>query len=459
MALWDNYNGSSGSETKSIKCPNCAGNLVYDVSLTKNYCKNCGGLFEPDSLKSAGTLEIRDMKDASEEEEDKTEFVCDSCGSVLVTDETTAATFCAFCGSPTLIKRRLTHEFRPDYIIPFKITKEDAAARFKEYVKSTKYAPGDFVTEDGLKKITGFYVPFWLLDASCHTDIVGSGVIKDLQTKTVFNIDRTIDFKVRKVPFDGSKKISNLLMEAIEPYDYSELKEYNDMYIPGFFAQRYDESALDMTDRIQSRMDAHARQLGKSFFAKEYDECSVSSASSMSSDFSQSYALFPVWFLRYKYKDLNYTFVVNGQTGEVSGSVPYSPVKRALRIGVEAAGWPILALLVVILAFIAVWFSLKSGNSLFFELAYYLLIGLGAVGLPLIGAIIYRIKKVAFDTTNPIDSAPQVEEYIDLSSKIEMNKRDSFGYITTMEYDQDERRRGNTGLVLARIISDLLFKR
>ncbi|MBO4636148.1 MAG: hypothetical protein J5685_03280 [Clostridiales bacterium] len=457
MALWDD-----AAETSSVKCPNCAGNLVFDVSLSKNYCKNCGGLFMPETFESAGTLEFRDLKPAADEEEDKTEFVCDSCGAVLVTDENTAATFCAFCGSPTLIKRRLTQEFRPDYIIPFKITKEDACNRFREYVKATKYAPNDFVTEDGLKKITGFYVPFWLLDAVCHTDIIGSGVINDLQTKTVFNIDRTIDFKVRKVPFDGSKKISNLLMEAIEPYDYSELKPYNDMYIPGFFAQRYDESALDMTERIQSRMDSHARQLVKNFAAKEYNEVSVSSNSSYSTDFSQSYALFPVWFLRYKYKDLNYTFVVNGQTGEVSGSVPYSNIKRNARIAVEAAGWPILALLVVIGLIIGWVAALKTGNramfQFFFETIYYFVIIMATIIPTLIGIIIYRVKKVAFDTTNPIDSAPDVDQYIDFGTKFHMEKRDTFGYIATKMND-NERGEKNLGEIIGRLIVSFLSRR
>ena len=36
------------------------------------------------------------------------------------------------------------------------------------------------------------------------------------------------------------------------------------------------------------------------------------------------YALLPLWFMNTKYKGKSYTFVINGQTGKMSGSLPVS---------------------------------------------------------------------------------------------------------------------------------------
>ena len=50
------------------------------------------------------------------------------------------------------------------------------------------------------------------------------------------------------------------------------------------------------------------------------------------------YLLLPVWMACFKYKDKIYKFMVNGQTGKVSGKIPVSPVKVTITVvGVIAA--------------------------------------------------------------------------------------------------------------------------
>ncbi|MBR2295632.1 MAG: hypothetical protein IJ869_07730 [Clostridiales bacterium] len=439
MAIWDDMtfeeeelSSNSGTWKQSAatqaKCPTCASALRFDANLSKLFCKNCGNLYKPESLESVGNMGARDMG-AADDDDSRTEYFCDNCGAVVVTDEHTAATFCAFCGSPALMKRRLSYEFKPDYIIPFKLTKEDAKKKFFEWVKKNKYAPRNFIDDEGLSKITGVYVPFWLIDADCVTTCYGSGRLG----QSMFYIDREIAFKTRLVPFDASKSISNLLMEAIEPFDYKEIVPYDDNYLPGFFAKRYDETALEMTDRIQSRIDSYARQMGKYVTVHEYDNVNISSADSYSDHFSQHYALFPVWFLKYQYKGLKYTFAVNGQTGEAVGDIPYSPWKRGLRIGLEVALW-VLVILAILTAFVGllilplIGFDSMPGNlyKVGGEISYNILCAGSVVAGPLLGFILYRIRKVSFETTNPLDSAPEIENYVDLSGKISMVKHDKF---------------------------------
>lgn len=446
MAIWDDMKedvvfddeGKVITETTAhVMCPTCAGSLLFDANLEKLACKNCGNLYMPNSLENVGMMDTRDLKEASEEESGKIEFVCDNCGARVVTDDNTAATFCAFCGSFALIKRRLDREFRPDYIIPFKVTKEEAKKKFYEWAKKNKYVPRNFIDEESLEKITGIYVPFWLIDADCHTILGGSGSLIEGNTKFVFTVDREIDFKVRKVPFDGSKKIRNMLMEAVEPFDYSELEPFSSFYLPGYYAQRYDESALDMTQRISSRIDSYARQLGKFITVGEYNETSLTTTGSFSTNFKQAYALFPVWFLKYKYKGLPYDFAVNGQTGEAAGDLPVSEVKRKARIGLEVAKWSALPLAAIVGCIVLLSFIMKHSPGMLLNFLYIVAYAFALI-FPLSGYAIYKIKNISFMTTNPIDSAPPIDQYVDFSSKTNMVKNDKMGFATTVEKGPQE---------------------
>ena len=55
--------------TRSAKCPNCGASIFYNEKLGKLVCAMCGGLFDPESMKSAGRIENRDTEAAGHEED------------------------------------------------------------------------------------------------------------------------------------------------------------------------------------------------------------------------------------------------------------------------------------------------------------------------------------------------------------------------------------------------------
>ena len=435
-----NINGTS-----SAKCPNCGASVFYNEKLGKLFCAMCGGLYDPESMKSAGRIENRDTADAGSEEDNKQEFVCDSCGAAVVTDYNTSATFCAFCGSPTLINRRLSRAFRPDVLIPFKISKEEAIANYLKWAKTQKGVPKRFTSEAVLSKITGYYIPFWLIDADCKSEVSGTGQkFKDENIEN-YEIDRTLVYNVRRVPFDGCKKISNTLMEAIEPYDYKEIKDYNDMYLPGFFAQRYDLSALDMMDIIRIRLDNYAEGIVKRLSAKEYDYFkAVGVRGAYSDNYSQLYALMPVWFLNIEYEGAMYSIAVNGQTGKASGSLPINK-RRVHTHALVSSLWEItkyiiLTALVPALGVALLMFLIGNKGGDFDWFYWMMFFVLWAVAL--ISGLVFIVPHVrkkfidsSFFESVTIDKAPNIDEYIDLKSGFKMDIRDTFMYMSTKADD------------------------
>ena len=58
---------------------------------------------------------------------------CPSCGAELICDASTAATSCPYCGNPTVVPGQFAGQLKPDFIIPFKYSKEDAVKALKEH--------------------------------------------------------------------------------------------------------------------------------------------------------------------------------------------------------------------------------------------------------------------------------------------------------------------------------------
>ena len=53
---------------------------------------------------------------------------------------------------------------------------------------------------------------------------------------------------------DGSTKMPNGHMDAIEPYDYRAFQPFSTAYLPGYMADKYDEDVDTCPARAHSRM-------------------------------------------------------------------------------------------------------------------------------------------------------------------------------------------------------------
>ena len=311
----------------SVKCPSCASNIFYEPELGGMMCRNCGNVYDPATMEPRGSLGINREHDytgdgdMSEDDKKRHEIICNSCGSVLVADENTMSTMCPFCGSPALITKRMSREFKPDYIIPFKVDKDRATSIFSEWLATKKFTPKGFKNKCRLAKMTALYVPFWLLDCCVNTELTGTARANGIPSE----ISSRIKYYVKGVPFDASLKIANKLMVAIEPFDYSEMVKFESKYLQGFYANKYDQVPTDMTDRIMRRMRGYSASANQTV-ANKYPGYVARTEKDFTylTDISVKYCLLPVWLITAEYQGKQYQFAVNGQTGEAGGQVPIS---------------------------------------------------------------------------------------------------------------------------------------
>lgn len=351
------------------KCPCCNAALVFSGDLGQMKCDYCDNTFDLETLhtfaESQGAEESAQIQWEPEihaqwsgqEQESMHLFLCDACGGQLITDDHTAATFCPYCGNTAILPGRLNDGLKPDAVIPFKTTKEDAKAAFFRLCRGKPLLPKWFTQEQQVEKITGIYVPFWLYD--CDADFVGSyratrvhtwADSRYIYTKTDhYLLNRQAGSHYSGIPMDGSTKMDDSFMESIEPYDYGDLVEFDTAYLSGFLADKYDVESRAGEDRIRQRVEnAMADQLQSTFLG--YATVLPNSRQLNIRHSQARYVLLPVWLLNTKYKDKTYTFAMNGQTGKMTGQFPVCPKRSAVWFaGIWAAVTALVSLIQLVL--------------------------------------------------------------------------------------------------------------
>jgi uncharacterized Zn finger protein (UPF0148 family) len=330
-------------QVTNYKCPSCGGPLHFDPDSQKLLCDFCGSTFTTEEISkiyadanaaaaAAGTdlSESNDTVQWSEEEAAHMRaYSCPSCGAQLICDENTAATSCPYCGNPTVVPAQFDGALRPDYIIPFRLKKEEAVRKLSEFYKGKPLLPTAFKNNNHIEEIKGVYVPFWLYDGDAATDLayhatrVHSHSSGDyLVTVTEhYQVERQGTVRFRMVPADASSKMPDEMMDAIEPFRYDDLIPFDMSYLPGYLADKYDVSAEEDADRADVRMKNSAIE-AVSGTVGGYASCVPEKEHVHIIPDRVHYAFLPVWMLSTRWNNQIYLFAMNGQTGKFIGDLP-----------------------------------------------------------------------------------------------------------------------------------------
>ncbi len=340
-------------QISNYQCPSCTGPLRFDGKSGKLQCDYCGSSFSVQEIealyKEKDEAAAQAAHQAREKEEQSGEsnwaeaqglkaYNCPSCGAELICDETTAATSCPYCGNPSIVPGQLSSMLKPDYVIPFKLGKEEAKAALKKYYQGKPLLPKAFSRENHIEEIKGVYVPFWLYDGTAEADMsfkatrTNSVTVGDIVTTTTeyYNIHRAGSVRFEKIPVDASKKMPDAHMDAIEPYDYDELRPFSTAYLPGFLADKYDQGPEACSERAEMRAQNTAADLMAQTVGGYTTVTPTEKYVNVRRD-KPSYALLPVWMLSTRWAGKNYLFAMNGQTGKLIGDLPVS--------GARALAW------------------------------------------------------------------------------------------------------------------------
>ena len=218
------------------ECPNCGGNLTYDIPSQSLHCEFCESQFDPYVFENRTSG--REVTDS--EEMDMTVFRCPECGAEIASTNLSATGFCTYCGAAAVFEKRIRGEARPRKIIPFRKTKEDCKTAYGEALRGMFYAPVELRDPAFLERFVGVYMPYWIYEVSVGPEVRIKGKITstkgNYQYTDHFNLSAEVDASYRQISYDASSSFDDHINEAIAPFPEEEIRDFSPGFLAGFFS-------------------------------------------------------------------------------------------------------------------------------------------------------------------------------------------------------------------------------
>lgn len=267
---------SQTNKSEMYKCPACSSSLFFDAAKQKMVCQSCANEYDVQDIEMLEQIDRRVNRTeqsqwgsvqssttwTSEEMSRMHSYRCPSCGGEIVAEEDQASTRCVYCGNPLVMGDVLVGMSRPDFVIPFSQTREQAVAQYKAYLKKKKLLPSSFERMNRVEEIKGVYVPFWLFDCGTDGDVTWRATRVSQKRQGNYEVTTTKHYLVHRggtmefanVPADASVRMDDTIMEAVEPFDIKDKKDFSLPYLSGFGAQKADVEPEQARRRADERI-------------------------------------------------------------------------------------------------------------------------------------------------------------------------------------------------------------
>ena len=187
------------------------------------------------------------------------------------------------------------------------------------------------------------YIPFWLFDVDADAQItyeaekvhVSRSGDTEYTTREIYQVYREGTISFDHVPADGSRKMDDTLMESIEPYNFQEAVPFQQAYLAGYLADRYDVNVDERIDRARERIRVCTEQAFRKTVRGYNGSTSVKDSNVQIHNASYWYAMYPVWLLNTTWKGEQFIFAMNGQTGKMVGDLPIDRSRFWKSVGIR----------------------------------------------------------------------------------------------------------------------------
>jgi len=352
-------------------CKQCGANLQFAPGTTSLKCPYCGAINEIPELAASQPVQELDInqyfRDCCSEDQmaEQVTVKCTTCGAETTLAPNVTADRCPFCGSGIVAEGSSRKIIKPQSLLPFYVTKDQAAASFMNWISGLWFAPSELARRAEAAQIAGVYIPCWTYDANTRSDYTGERGDDYTETETYTEIeDGKPVTRTRQVTrtrwtsvsaevantFDdililATRSLPPKLAQKLEPWDLKDLVPYQDEYLSGFVAESYQIGLPEGFEEAKQVMVGTIQQTVNEDIGGDHQR--ISSLDTQYFDVTFKHALLPVWISAYRYGATTYRFLVNARTGEVQGERPYSTIKILLLIFTVIA---ILTMILIIMA-------------------------------------------------------------------------------------------------------------
>ena len=316
--------------TISSKCQNCGSELWYSPKEGCLKCKYCEtNYFLP--RKSDDAVMVRQYSAAfhpNQLNQSLDAYKCGGCGNKYYMSSEEKTKRCPNCGNNHCEKVE-DNGYCADAILPFKISKDEAAKAFAKYLKTQHDFPMGLKKHAANQKLMGVFVPVWNFSYSVSgTYSANSGDIIKGYDGSYYNITKPVfGEKTKRVPsLDklACSKEDKILLDLFDENDYQDLIPYFPEYTYGFRVDAIDRDIHDFYYNFtEDAVDDMKKELRK-YALKRHKDVSDLTVEADINDVFFNFAYVPVYVNTFDYRGKTYKTYISGTTGKVLGRTPKS---------------------------------------------------------------------------------------------------------------------------------------
>lgn len=321
------------NEIISTKCKNCGSELIFDPKSGSLRCKHCDTNYFLPRKKDDAFL-VRQYSESFHPNQ-LCQFLkaykCSACGNVYYMSSDEKSKKCMNCGnsSSTMVEDA---GYSADGIIPFKITKEEATKKFKEYLRTQHSIPHDLKKLAANGKLMGVFVPVWNFSFNITASYsANASELKKDSDGAYYSISKPVfGDKIQRVKsYDETATTTqdDALLELFDEDDYADIIPFVPEYTYGYRVDSANkdihEFYYDITKKAEDKMESKI----KHEILSKYKEVSDIDVEARAEDVFFNFTYVPVYVNTYEYKGKIYKTYVSGTTGKVAGNPPKSLLK------------------------------------------------------------------------------------------------------------------------------------
>lgn len=334
-------------ETDTENCPNCGGTLVYSPNQGKLQCEYCASMIDFEKKLGIDERELEELFSQNNLWTETEVYRCNNCGAKEVVSKNEISKQCPFCGTTNVVKTEELSGIKPHGVVPFRLTNLEAAAVARKWLKTRFFAPKKFKESAAPQKIHGVYNPVFTFDSKTvstyegrlgeHYTVTSTRNGKTVtETKTrYFYVKGSYNGTFDDLLVQGSERITQQTLNAIEPFPTNDANEYSSKFMTGFVANQYSIDGKTCFVQAKKEMDARIRRAILSKY--HHDTVSYLNVNTTYHNLKFKYVLIPVYIGHTDWKTKLYHFYVNGYHGKITGNTPVS-------------GWKVTMIVLLVLA-------------------------------------------------------------------------------------------------------------
>lgn len=311
------------------KCKNCGSKLQFNPKDKGCACVNCGSIFPIKynlnntkyNFSNADKLNLKTNNQVKS-------FRCSTCGAIIVVDKNDIKSKCIYCGNTEISQIGKNKMMDINSVIPFEFNKTEAIEKINTHVKNSFFANKKIFKGLTAENIDGVYVNAFVFDFNVVANYNGvltyTETYKDKkgnwQSRTRYkHVKGVLNSNYENLAIESNSHLDQQELNQVLPFNYAKTVDFKTEFTYGYSLEYHDEQFDKCCAKAENIViNDIKRQILRKYRCDNIESLDLNM---QYEDRKYNYCLLPVYFINKKYKEKNYRFLMNGQTG-VMGKLP-----------------------------------------------------------------------------------------------------------------------------------------